>query len=81
MDLKLIFNLFSVLYLGCEIPYTIGVAIIWLFGLNISLGVIALYWFLVIFLLQRSLDDRMKLCNLTKLGLIDRRSKVNYECM
>ena len=81
MDLKLIFNLFSVLYLGCEIPYTIGVAIIWLFGLNISLGVIALYWFLVIFLLQRSLDDRMKLCNLTKLGLIDKRSKVNYECM
>jgi hypothetical protein len=79
--MKLIHNLFSVLYLGCEIPYTIGVAIIWLFGLNISLGVIALYWFLVVFLVQRTLDDRMKLGNLAKLGLIDQRSKLNYEFM
>ena len=66
------------LYLGCEIPFTIGVTLIWLFNLNLSLGVIALYWFLVVFLVQRALDDRMKLCNLTKLGLIDRRSKLNY---
>ena len=81
MDLKLINSLFSVLYLGCEIPFTIGVTIIWLFDLTISLGIIALYWFVVVFLLQRALDDRMKLCYLTKLGLIDKRSKLNYEFM
>lgn len=81
VDLKIIFNLFTNLYLGVEIPFTIGVAIIWLFSINTYLGLIALYWFLVIFLVQRALDDRMRKCNLTKLRLIDQRSKLNYEFM
>ncbi len=78
VDLKIIYNLFNIFYLGCEIPFTIGIAIIWLFGLNFSLGLISIYWFAVIFLVQRVLDDRMKHCNITKLGLIDKRSKLNY---
>jgi len=81
VDLKLIYNLFSILYLAVEIPFTIGVAIIWLFLLNAYLGFIALYWFIFIFLVQRVLDDRMHHCNITKLKLIDERSKLNYEFM
>lgn len=81
VDLRLTSNLFGMLYLAVEIPFTLGVAVIWLFALNFYLGVIALYWFLIIFLLQRALDDRMQRCNLTKLRLIDQRSKLNYEFM
>lgn len=81
MDLKIIYTLFRILYLAMEIPFTIGIAIIWLFKLGSFLGIIAVYWFVVIFLMQRSLDDRMHKCNLTKLRLIDQRSKLNYEFM
>jgi hypothetical protein len=81
VDLRLIYNLFKILYLAVEIPFTIGVAIIWLFLLNPYLGFIAMYWFAVIFLVQRVLDDQMHHCNITKLRLIDERSKLNYEFM
>lgn len=73
--------LVSLLYLTLEIPYTIVVALLWLFRLNCSLGLIALIWFLVVFSFQRVLDARMRQCNLTKLGLIDKRSRFNYEFM
>jgi hypothetical protein len=42
---------------------------------------IAIYWFLIAFFLQRELDGRMAHCNQTKLKLIDKRSQVNYEIL
>ena len=66
------------MYLLIEIPFTIGIALIWLFKVGSFVGLIAVYWFIVIFLIQRSLDDNMHKCNLTKLKLIDQRSRLNY---
>ncbi len=42
---------------------------------------IAIYWFIIAFFLQRELDGRMSHCNQTKLKLIDKRSQVNYEIL
>jgi hypothetical protein len=42
---------------------------------------IAIYWFIIAFFLQRELDGRMAHCNQTKLKLIDKRSQVNYEIL
>ena len=44
-------------------------------------GFIGVYWFLIAFLLHRELDERMTECNSTKLGLIEKRSKINYEVL
>ena len=52
-----------------------------LFFENKSYGFIGIYWFIIIFLLQRELDGKMTHCNKTKLGLIKERSKTNYELM
>jgi len=46
-----------------------------------SYGMIAIYWFVIAFLLQRELDGHMAQCNQTKLKLIDKRSQVNYEIL
>jgi ABC-type multidrug transport system fused ATPase/permease subunit len=81
VDLKLVNLLFSNFYNAFEIPFTIIVALVLLFIQDIKYGFIGLYWFLIIFFVQRALDDKMTHCNLTKLSLIDKRSKVNYEIM
>ena len=58
------------MYLIFEVPFTIIVAIIMLFVESKRYGFIAVYWFVIAFLLQRELDGRMTHCNKTKLGLI-----------
>jgi ABC-type multidrug transport system fused ATPase/permease subunit len=78
VDLRLIFNLFKNLYLFFEAPITVVGALILLFIESPSYGMIAIYWFLIAFFLQRELDGRMSHCNQTKLKLIDKRSQVNY---
>jgi ABC-type multidrug transport system fused ATPase/permease subunit len=52
-----------------------------LFAENSAYGFIGVYWFLIVFLLHRELDGKMAHCNTTKLGLIERRSKENYEML
>ena len=79
VDLKLIFNVFKNLYLCFEAPTTVIGAMILLFLESPSYGMIAIYWFIIAFFLQRELDGRMAHCNATKLKLIDKRSQVNYE--
>lgn len=68
--MKLIFTLFRNMYLIFEVPFTIIVAIIMLFVESKKYGFIAIYWFVIAFLLQRELDGRMTHCNKTKLDLI-----------
>lgn len=79
VDLKLIFSLFRNMNIIFEAPFTIVVAIILLFNESSHYGFIGIYWFLIAFLLQRELDGRMMHCNQTKLGLIERRSNLNYD--
>jgi hypothetical protein len=62
-----------------EAPVTILVSIILLFNESSHYGFIGVYWFAIAFLLQRELDGRMAKCNQTKLGLIEKRSNLNYE--
>lgn len=81
VDLKLIFTLFRNMYLIFEVPFTIIVAIIMLFVESKRYGFIAVYWFVIAFLLQRELDGRMTHCNKTKLGLIEKRANTNYELL
>lgn len=81
MDLRLIFNLFKNLYLVFEAPITVIGALFLLFLESPSYGMIAIYWFIIAFFLQRELDGRMSHCNQTKLKLIDKRSQVNYEIL
>jgi hypothetical protein len=69
------------MYIIFEAPFTVLVALGMIFFESATSGVIAIYWFLIAFFLQRELDGKMMHCNLTKLGLIDQRSKVNYELM
>jgi len=69
------------MYLVFEVPFTIIVAIIMLFVESKRYGFIAVYWFVIAFLLQRELDGRMTHCNKTKLRLIEKRSTVNYELL
>lgn len=64
-----------------EAPFTIIVAIILLFNESSHYGFIAIYWFLIAFLLQRELDGRMTHCNTTKLKLIEQRSNLNYHML
>lgn len=70
--------LFSQFYNAFEIPFTLVVALLMLFMQDLKYGFIGLYWFLIAFFLQRLLDSRMKDCNITKLRLIEQRSKLNY---
>jgi ABC-type multidrug transport system fused ATPase/permease subunit len=81
VDLKLIFNLFKNLYLLFEAPITVIGALFLLFLESPSYGMIAIYWFIIAFFLQRELDGRMSHCNQTKLKLIDKRSQINYEIL
>jgi hypothetical protein len=69
------------MYLIFEVPFTIIVAIIMLFVESKRYGFIAVYWFVIAFLLQRELDGRMTHCNQTKLGLIEKRANTNYELL
>jgi hypothetical protein len=69
------------MYLIFEVPFTIIVAIIMLFVESKRYGFIAVYWFVIAFLLQRELDGRMTHCNKTKLGLIEKRANTNYELL
>jgi ABC-type multidrug transport system fused ATPase/permease subunit len=69
------------MYLFFEVPFTIIVAIIMLFVESKRYGFIAVYWFVIAFLLQRELDGRMTHCNKTKLRLIEKRSSINYELL
>lgn len=79
VDLKLIFTLFRNMNIIFEAPFTIVVALILLFNESSHYGFIGVYWFLIAFLMQRELDGRMMHCNQTKLGLIEKRSNINYE--
>jgi ABC-type multidrug transport system fused ATPase/permease subunit len=79
VDLRLIFTLFRNMNIIFEAPFTIVVAIILLFNESSHYGFIGVYWFLIAFLLQRELDGRMMHCNHTKLGLIEKRSNLNYD--
>ena len=81
VDLKLIFNLFNNMNIIFEAPFTIIVAIFLLFNESSHYGFIGIYWFLIAFLLQRELDERMKHCNTTKLKLIEQRSNLNYDLL
>jgi ABC-type multidrug transport system fused ATPase/permease subunit len=78
VDLKLIFNLFKNLHLIFEAPVTVVGALFLIFLESPSYGMIAIYWFIIAFFLQRELDGRMSHCNQTKLKLIDKRSQSNY---
>jgi hypothetical protein len=69
------------MYFIFEVPFTIIVAIIMLFVESKRYGFIAVYWFVIAFLLQRELDGRMTHCNKTKLGLIEKRANTNYELL
>lgn len=73
--------MFNNMIFAFEAPLTIIVALIMLFVENRTYGFIGVYWFLIAFLLHRELDQKMTHCNATKLGLIDKRSKVNYEML
>lgn len=79
VDLRLIFTLFRNMNIIFEAPFTIFVAIILLFNESSHYGFIGVYWFAIAFLLQRELDGRMMHCNHTKLGLIEKRSNLNYD--
>ena len=81
VDLKLTFILISNLYLIIQAPFIIIVAILMLFYESSTYGFIAIYWFLIAFLLHRELDEKMTHCNSTKLDLIKDRSKINYEML
>ena len=78
VDLKLVWNMFTKFYFVFEAPLTIIVALIMLFVEDKAYGFIGGYWFLIAFLLHRELDEHMTHCNATKLGLIEKRSKMNY---
>ena len=73
--------MFSNMHLLFQAPFTIIVAIIMLFYESKTYGFIGVYWFLIAFLLHRELDEKMTHCNATKLGLIEKRSKLNYEML
>jgi len=62
-----------------EAPFIIVIAIVMLFNESSHYGFIGIYWFMIAFLLQRELDGRMTHCNQTKLGLIAKRSNLNYD--
>lgn len=66
------------MHLCFEAPITVIGALVLIFLESPSYGIIAIYWFVIAFLLQRELDGRMAHCNQTKLRLIDKRSQVNY---
>ncbi len=81
VDLKLVFAMMNNMMFVFEAPLTVVVALIMLFVQSRTYGFIGVYWFLIAFLLHRELDQRMTHCNATKLGLIDKRSKINYEML
>lgn len=81
VDLRLVWIMFNNMYFIFEAPLTIAIALILLFIEDRAYGLIAGYWFLIAFLLHRELDEHMTHCNATKLALIEKRSKINYEVL
>ena len=81
VDLRLVWIMFNNMYFIFEAPLTILIALTMLFVEDKVYGFIGVYWFLIAFLLHRELDENMTHCNATKLGLIEKRSKINYEIL
>ncbi len=71
--------MFQNMYMAIQAPFTILLTIYLLYLENYKYGLIGIYWFVIAFLIQRELDQKMKHCNDTKLKLIEARSKVNYD--
>lgn len=70
--------MFQNLYIAVQAPFTILITIYLLYLENYKYGWIGIYWFVIVFLVQRELDSKMRHCNRTKLKLIEARSKINY---